>query len=153
LKAETLKDASGNIDAYLLPDSHLRALLRKRARVHALPSFGRYRPNCDPDLRLQLAHPGLDPLADFSDGWHGLLQPDNKLYLTPAYNTDYLYQEVKTYNPNGFDFGDDRYPVTISSTDLVVTLLFGDPRSRGPDAAAELLYQRGDRGRASRIRL
>lgn len=51
------------------------------------------------------------------------LQPDNKLYLTPSYNSDFLYQEVKTYNPNGFDFGDDRYPVTItSSTGLTVVL-------------------------------
>lgn len=41
-------------------------------------------------------------------------QPDNRLYLTPAYNTNFLYQEVKTYNPNGFDFADDRYPVTIT---------------------------------------
>lgn len=50
-------------------------------------------------------------------------QPDNKLYLTPSYNTNFLYQEVKTYNPNGFDFGDDRYPVTISgASGLVVTL-------------------------------
>jgi hypothetical protein len=43
-------------------------------------------------------------------------QPDNKLYLTPAYNSNFLYQEVKTYNPSGFDFGDDRYAVTISSS-------------------------------------
>lgn len=51
------------------------------------------------------------------------LQPDNKLYLTPSYNSDYLYQEVKTYNPNGFDYGDDRYPVTIvTSSGLDVTL-------------------------------
>lgn len=50
-------------------------------------------------------------------------QPDNKLYLTPSYNSDYLYQEVKTYNPNGFDFGDDRYPVTITgAANLVVSL-------------------------------
>ena len=41
-------------------------------------------------------------------------QPDNKLYLTPSYNSNFLYQEVKTYNPNGFDFADDRYPVTIT---------------------------------------
>lgn len=41
-------------------------------------------------------------------------QPDNKLYLTPSYNSNFLYQEVKTYNPNGFDYGDDRYPVTIT---------------------------------------
>lgn len=50
-------------------------------------------------------------------------QPDNKLYLTPSYNSNFLYQEVKTYNPNGFDFGDDRYPATITGTaGLVVTL-------------------------------
>lgn len=50
-------------------------------------------------------------------------QPDNKLYLTPSYNSDYLYQEVKTYNPNGFDFGDDRYAVTITGTSgLTITL-------------------------------
>ena len=50
-------------------------------------------------------------------------QPDNRLYLTPSYNSNYLYQEVKTYNPNGFDFGDDRYAVTISgATGKVVTL-------------------------------
>jgi hypothetical protein len=50
-------------------------------------------------------------------------QPDNKLYLTPAYNTNFLYQEVKTYNPNGFDFGDDRYLVTITgASGLLVTL-------------------------------
>jgi hypothetical protein len=50
-------------------------------------------------------------------------QPDNKLYLTPSYNTNFLYQEVKTYNPNGFDFGDDRHPVTITGTSgLVVSL-------------------------------
>jgi hypothetical protein len=51
------------------------------------------------------------------------LQPDNKLYLTPSYNTDFLYQEVKTYNPNGFDFADDRYSVTITGVSgLVITL-------------------------------
>lgn len=50
-------------------------------------------------------------------------QPDNKLYLTPSYNSNFLYQEVKTYDPNGFDFGDDRYAVTISGVSgLVVTL-------------------------------
>ena len=50
-------------------------------------------------------------------------QPDNKLYLTPSYNSNFLYQEVKTYNPNGFDFADDRYPVTITgATGLVVSL-------------------------------
>ena len=51
------------------------------------------------------------------------LQPDNKLYLTPSYNSDYLYQEVKTYNANGLDFGDDRYSVTITgATGLVISL-------------------------------
>ena len=50
-------------------------------------------------------------------------QPDNKLYLTPSYNSNFLYQEVKTYNPNGLDYGDDRYPVTITgATGLVVSL-------------------------------
>lgn len=50
-------------------------------------------------------------------------QPDNKLYLTPSYNSNFLYQEVKTYDPNGFDFGDDRYPVTISNVaGKVITL-------------------------------
>lgn len=50
-------------------------------------------------------------------------QPDNKLYLTPSYNTNFLYQEVKTYNPNGFDFADDRYPVTITGVSgRVITL-------------------------------
>jgi hypothetical protein len=50
-------------------------------------------------------------------------QPDNKLYLTPSYNTNYLYQELKTYNPNGFDFGDDRYSVTITGVSgRVITL-------------------------------
>ncbi len=50
-------------------------------------------------------------------------QPDNKLYLTPSYNSDFLYQEVKTYNPNGLDFADDRYPVTITgAVGKVITL-------------------------------
>lgn len=50
-------------------------------------------------------------------------QPDNKLYLTPSYNSNFLYQEVKTYNPNGFDYADDRYPVTITgAVGLVVSL-------------------------------
>lgn len=50
-------------------------------------------------------------------------QPDNKLYLTPSYNSNFLYQEVKTYNPNGFDYADDRYPVTITgATGLLVSL-------------------------------
>ena len=50
-------------------------------------------------------------------------QPDNKLYLGVSYNPSFLYQEIKTYNPNGFDFGDDRYPVTITGiSGLVVSL-------------------------------
>jgi hypothetical protein len=50
-------------------------------------------------------------------------QPDNRLYLTPSYNTNFLYQEVKTYNPNGFDYADDRYPVTITGVSgKVITL-------------------------------
>ncbi len=40
-----------------------------------------------------------------------------------AYNPSFLYQEIKTFNPNGFDFGDDRYAVTISGVSgKVVTL-------------------------------
>lgn len=50
-------------------------------------------------------------------------QPDNKLYLTPSYNSNFLYQEVKTYNPNGLDYGDDRYPETITGVSgRVITL-------------------------------
>lgn len=50
-------------------------------------------------------------------------QPDNKLYLTPSYNSNYLYQEVKTYNANGLDFGDDRYSVNITGVSgKIITL-------------------------------
>jgi hypothetical protein len=51
------------------------------------------------------------------------LSPDNKLYLMPDYNKQFIYQEVKTYNANGFDYADDRYAVTISGVSgKVVTL-------------------------------
>jgi hypothetical protein len=64
-------------------------------------------------------------------------QPDNRLYLTPSYNTNYLYQEIKTYNSNGFDFGDDRYSVTITGVSGYVVSL-----SSVTDAKAEnTLYQ------------
>ena len=50
-------------------------------------------------------------------------QPDNKLYLMPSYNSNFIYQEVKTYDSGGFDFGDDRYAVTIGNVNgLVITL-------------------------------
>jgi len=49
--------------------------------------------------------------------------PDNRLYCSVSYNPEFLYQEVKTYNPNGFDFADDRFAVTITgATGLVVSL-------------------------------
>lgn len=49
--------------------------------------------------------------------------PDNKMYMTPSYNSNFLYQEVKTYDSNGTDFADDRYAVVITGVSgLVVTL-------------------------------
>jgi hypothetical protein len=88
---------------------------------------------CQPSNDVDVTATQIDVYNWLTQAWtHWLIeptaglvsfQPDNKLYLTPSYNSNFLYQEVKTYDPNGFDFGDDRYPVTISVVSgAVITL-------------------------------